>query len=483
MDWIIIFQSLYIILLVSVCLRIIYDTENSSKTLSYLMLAIFVPFLGILFYLFFGINFRKRNIFKKKLLADNVKIKELNHKIILHAQKTLEANKEEIKYGAGLVKLLVNDSHNPLTDGNQVTLLNNGEEKFPEVIESIKKAKHHIHLEYYIFENDTLGNQIKDLLIQKAKEGIEIRFIFDDFGGKNIRGKFADELRNAGIEVFAFNKIKVFLLASKMNYRNHRKILVIDGKIGFVGGINVCDKYINSMSQKNLFWRDSHLKIEGPAVLHLQHIFLSDWNFCSGQKIQLDSVYFDNQFEDSLTGSAVQIVAGGPDNARAIIMLSMLKAINLARNKLFITTPYFIPDQSIVNALKVAALSGVDVRILVPGISDSLTVNAAARSHYGELLKAGIQVFLYEKGFVHAKTMVIDDLIGVVGTANMDIRSFDINFEVNVNIFDSGIAKELTDSFMKDLEFAKKLNSGDWEKRPFYLEFPERIARLLSPVL
>jgi cardiolipin synthase len=450
--------------------------------MSYLMLTVFVPVLGILFYLFFGINYRKRDVFNKKLLLDNQKDQELKEKIHFYTKRNLEKNKAEVKHGEDLVKLLLHDSFNPLTDGNTVALLNNGEEKFPEVFEVIRNAKDHIHMEYYIYENDTLGNQIKDLLIQKSKEGVKIRLIYDDFGGKGIRGKFVKQLQDAGVEVYPFNKIKVFLLASKINYRNHRKIIVVDCKTGFIGGINVCDKYINSGEPEKLYWRDSHLKIEGPAVLHLQHIFLGDWNFCSKQNISFDSVYSNYDFTKG-EGSAIQIVSGGPDCPRSIIMLSMLKAINIAKSKLYITTPYFIPDQSIVNALKVAALIGVDVRLLVPATSDSKTVNAAAKSYYSELLKAGIKVYLYEKGFVHAKTMVIDDMIAVVGTANMDIRSFDINFEVNANIFDSRIAVELANGFLNDLQYSKELDYSSWNERPFRQVFPERIARLLSPLL
>jgi cardiolipin synthase len=473
---------IYVLILIGVTIRIIYDTENSAKTLSYLLLIFLVPVFGIIFYLFFGMNFRKRKIFGQKLLTDEKATEDLNKKIIDYTNKNLLEEKLELRRAEGLIKLLLFDSFNPLISGNHVQLLTNGEEKFPKVFEAINSAKHHIHLEYYIIEPDELGNKIKDLLIKKAKEGVEVRLIADGFGSKGIRGKYIEELKKNGVEVYFFNPIKVLFLASKINYRNHRKIIVIDSKVAFVGGVNLCHKYVNTDEKGKLYWRDSHLKISGPAVLHLQMIFIQDWNFCSGKNITLNSPYFDYDFQPS-HGTFVQIAASGPDCPRSIILLSMLKAINLAKDRLYITSPYFIPDVSIVNALKIAALSGVDVRILVPGISDSFTVNAAARSYYKELLKVGVKIYLYQKGFVHAKTMVVDEILAVVGTANMDIRSFDINFEVNANIYDSELAIQLGKEFINDLLYSKELNYEGWEKRPFTKVFPERIARLTSPLL
>lgn len=279
-----------------------------------------------------------------------------------------------------------------------------------------------------------------------------------------------------------FNKVKVLSPASKINYRNHRKIAVIDGKVGFVGGINLCDKYINTGAPGKLFWRDTHLKISGEAVAHLQHIFLSDWNFSSGQRVPMPSFHKGSVYVSEVS-TPVQIVAGGPDCPRSVIRLSMLKAINTARETVFITTPYFIPDGSIISALKLAALSGVDVRILVPDIADSFTVNAAARSYYGELLAVGVGIYVYEKGFVHAKTMVVDRKIAVVGTANMDIRSFDINFEVNANVYDANIANRLCDAFLDDTRHSRILDYVNWKDRPWTKVLPERLARLFSPLL
>lgn len=472
----------YMLLLALMSVLVVFDTDDPPKALAYLLLIFLLPVLGVLFYLFFGINLRKRDRFRWKSRHDDAIRAEANRRFAYDSVQKLLPNTAAWDQYKTLVRLLANDGSNPLFIGNQVELLINGEAKFPRMLEAIAGAKQHIHLEYYIIENDVLGNQIKDLLIAKAKAGVQVRLIYDDFGSKSIRGTFVKELRAAGAEVYPFNPIKVRLLASKINYRNHRKIVVVDGWCGFIGGINICDKYVNTEEPGRLFWRDTHLRIEGPAVRHLQGIFLQDWAYCSGRSIELEEQFYP-PYATPTGGTAVQVVAGGPDCPRSIILLSMLKAINLARHSVLITTPYFIPDTSIINALKMAALTGVEVRLLVPGISDSLTVNMATRSYFKGLLKAGVKVHLYDRGFVHAKTMVVDGSLAVVGTANMDIRSFDINFEVNANVYDETIAKALEAAFREDLTRAREVDAEAWKERSFKEVFPERLARLLSPLL
>jgi len=377
----------------------------------------------------------------------------------------------------------MNDSLSPLTGGNVVKLLINGEEKFPEVLAALLQAEHHIHLEYYIYEDDVIGNRIKDVLIQKALEGIEVRLIYDDFGSSSLRGKLLHELKEAGVEAHPFNRIRFLLLANRINYRNHRKIIIVDGKCGFVGGINISDRYINTVGEKSRqYWRDTHLRIDGPGIMYLQHIFLCDWNFCSDQKIQPEHHYFDTAPMHA-SNTSVQIAASGPDSPASTIKLSFLKAINLAQHEILLTTPYLIPGGSIMDALKISALGGVKVKILVPGISDSRLVNAAAWSNYGELLKSGVEIFTYHKGFIHAKTMVVDGYIAVVGTANMDHRSFDLNFEVNAIVYSVEFGEQLRKSFYNDLSDAVTVRYERWKSRPVYVKLAERTARLLSPLL
>ncbi len=483
MNWITLIEIIYAVIVVLVCLRIVYDTRSSSKTLAYLLLAIFVPVGGIIFYFVFGVNYRKRLIYTKKLIADEVRLKELDKRTLSSSTRILKKHAVEVGNGHSLVNLLMNESRSPLTSGNAVKLLINGEGKFPEVIEVLKNAKHHIHLEYYIYEEDQIGSRIKEVLIQKALEGIQVRMIYDGFGSSSISGELIDELRLAGAEISPFHRIRLLLFANRINYRNHRKIIIVDGQTGFLGGINISDRYINTgKDESTVYWRDTHLRLEGPGIMFLQHLFLCDWNFCSGQKIQPEPAYFSAVPVPS-ANTILQIAASGPDSPVSTIKLSFLKAINIAKTEILLTTPYLIPGGSIMDALKVAALGGVRVRILVPGISDSRLVNAAAWSNYGELLKASVEIYLYQKGFIHAKTMVIDDAISVVGTANMDHRSFDLNFEVNAIIYAADFAEQLRKSFLADLRNARRLTYNDWKSQPLHRQMFERIARLLSPLL
>jgi len=310
-----------------------------------------------------------------------------------------------------------------------------------------------------------------------------VRFIYDDFGSRQIRKKLVKELKEGGVEAYPFNRVRLLLFANRINYRNHRKIIVIDGKTGFTGGINISDRYINDGKIKNkVYWRDTHLRIDGPGIVILQHVFLCDWNFCSGQKVEAERKYFNTTpMPDS--DVRIQIAASGPDSPNSTIMLSLLKAITMAKKEVLITTPYFIPGGSILDGLTMAALSGVSVKILVPGITDSVIVNKAARSYYGELMNAGVEIYIYRKGFIHAKTMVIDNFVSIIGTTNLNHRSFNLDFEVNANIYDTAFSENLSKVFYADLRDAEKINIERWKSRPAYLKLVERLARLLSPVM
>jgi cardiolipin synthase len=284
----------------------------------------------------------------------------------------------------------------------------------------------------------------------------------------------------AGVEAYPFYKIWFIALSNRTNYRNHRKIIVIDGHTAFVGGINVSDRYINN-DPKKLYWRDTHIMIKGPGIFYLQYLFICDWNFCAEQKLLVDPGYFNS--EKTGGDAIVQIAASGPDSDNPTIMYSLLETIGQAKEELLITSPYFIPGEPILDALCVAALGGVKVKLLVPDKSDSRLVNAAARSYYGELLEAGVEVYLYQKGFVHSKTLVSDGQLAIVGTANMDHRSFELNFEVNCMIYDDKIAAQLRRVFADDIKDAKQINAKSWAKRTLFKQLPEKLCRLLSPLL
>jgi cardiolipin synthase len=481
MKWSYIVLIAYILIVFFVCLRVIYDTRSATKTMAYLMLCIFVPVGGVIFYILFGINYWRRKMYDKKCGENKIMLEKLKREMAVFAAESIAASDMAADDNRELAMMLVNELHSPLTRRNKVKLLINGEEKFPEVLQAISDAKHHIHIEYYIFEQDEIGLQIEDLLILKATEGVQVRFIYDDFGSPSIKKKIEKRMRDAGVEIYPFSKILFYILANRINYRNHRKIIVIDGQTAFTGGINVSDKYINNKPGK-LFWRDTHLRIDGPGVFYLQYLFLCDWNFCCGKNLQPDQLHFvsDKVHNDD---SFVQVASSGPDSLQPSILFSLLQAVYLAKKEILITTPYFIPGDSLLEALRIAALSGLSVKLLVPGISDSKLVNAASKSYYEELLCAGVEVYLYQKGFVHAKTLVADGRLSVVGTANMDYRSFELNFEVNVLLYDEVIAEKLRAVFFNDLEDAQKIDADSWCRRPAYKQLPEKLARLFSNVL
>ncbi|SFH13945.1 cardiolipin synthase [Pontibacter chinhatensis] len=482
-DWLLIGETLYLAIIILVCLRIIYDTRSSIKTLAYLLLVIFVPIGGILFYFSFGINYRKRSLYSKKLLQNVELMGEIEEKIISYSRQNFKESPAEVQQYRPLALLLLKDNLSPLTAGNKVKLLLNGEQKFAEVFEALEQARHHIHLEYYIINNDLIGNKLKELLIRKAREGVIVRLIYDDFGSRPIRRKFRRELQDAGVEVYPFHKVRILLLANRLNYRNHRKIIVVDGVTAFVGGINISDSYINYPNQKEkTYWRDTHLRIDGPGAFYLQYLFFTDWNFSSQRHLEPEKEYF-LPTENIQGNTVVQIASSGPDSSKPTIMFSILQAIALAKEEILLTTPYFIPGESILDAMTIAAMGGVTVKLLVPENSDSFIVDTAARSYFESLLDVGVQIYQYRKGFIHAKTLVVDGNLSMVGTANMDYRSFDLNFEVNAVVYDAAFAGELRRAFFQDLTHATKLDAAAWKARPVYIHLFEKVFKLISPLL
>src|SRR3989337_4035001 len=477
LSWII--GIIYVAILTLICLRIIYETRSTNKTLAYLLFCIFIPLIGMAFYLVFGINDWRKKLYEKKQSQDERILDQLKKDISLYTEESLKQPDGTASDNNELAAMLIKDLHSPLTHKNSVKLLVNGEQKFPELMKALGDAKHHIHMEYYIYEQDEIGTAIIELLIQKAREGVEVRFIYDDFGSPSIKKKIEKRMREAGIQVHPFHKVHFYLLANRINYRNHRKIIVVDGQTAFVGGINVSDKYINNKNGQ-LYWRDSHLRIDGPGVYYLQYLFITDWNFCCPQSLKPEQLHFVPN-KVSKEDIYVQMVASGPDSLQPSVLFSILQAIYLAKEEILITTPYFVPGDSIIEALRIAALSGISVKLLVPGISDSRIMNAASKSNYNDLLQAGVEIYLYQKGFVHAKTLVTDGKLSIIGTANMDYRSFELNFEVNAIVYDRLFAEQMRNVFFDDLKDSEKIDPEQWYQRPAYEQFPEKIARLSSP--
>lgn len=473
---------MYYVVVLLVSVKIILDTDTQSKALGYLFLVGVFPVVGIIVYFAIGVNYRKKKLYRKKLDVTSDVFRQMALQVAQYSQETLESSRGDIAEFYPLAMTLEKENMIP-TRNNNVRLLVNGENKFPVVLEDLKKARNHIHIQYYIYENDVIGNEIVDILIAKVKEGVAVRFMYDDYGSWQLGRKFIKHLDDNGVETAAFYKIIHPLFANRINYRNHRKIIVVDGIVSYIGGINVSDRYINNDPDR-MFWRDTHLRINGLASFNLQRIFLADWNFCAQQNIGYNTDLFPvSRVGEHFGNTLVQISSSGPDYEYPSIMYSMIQAILLAKKEVFITTPYFIPEKSFLDALKIARLSGVDVRLLVPGVSDSKIVNMVSNSQYQELLQRGIRIYKYQKGFVHAKSMVCDGQTSIVGTANLDQRSFDLNFEVNAVIYDGSMAGELREVFFRDLEDAVELDLAAWENRPGGTLFMERVFRLFSPLM
>lgn len=474
--------AIYLILLLYTVFRIILDTHSTSKTLAYLLLVLLFPLLGVLIYYAFGINYR--HVKHNKKTANFQQDFDLLYKKEEYDEtdKLIEKHKGELKQFDSLIKF----QHNILGEilhKASFKLLINGEEKFPELLRTLEKAHSFIHMEYYAWENDIRGNQIKDVLIRKVKEGVTVRVLYDDYASRKIKHTIVKELRAAGVEIYPKIKIKFIFFANRINHRDHRKIVIVDGVFGFLGGINISDRYDNTIDT-GLYWRDTHVKFSGPLVANLQRHFIVSWNAAQSNSLKYNKELFPSiQIPKSNILSIGQVMAGGPVYSMSTIMLSYFKAFSLARKKLYITNPYFIPNNSILNVLKQAAITGVDVRLLMPDKSDSAVVGAASRFYFEELLRSGVKIYLYEKGFIHAKTAVIDSFVSIVGTANMDIRSFDLNFEIMPIIYDSEFSVQLEKVFYNDLEQSRQITIEAWNKNGLHKRLKFAVARLISYLL
>lgn len=483
MSWLIIIEALYIIFLILFIVKILFDIDSGPKASAYILLVILLPVIGMVIYIFFGHNHHKKKLYSKRIGFEETKREFILKDLYRFNELNRSLFEEEFPNYTAMSDMVFKDVLSPVTLRNEVILLTNGEEKFPELIADIEKARHHIHFEYYIYEDDEIGNHIADLLIKKASEGVEVRFIYDDFGSRKIRKHLVEKLRKNGVKALPFLKINFVQLANRVNYRNHRKIVVIDGKIGYVGGINISDRYDNSFSGNKTFWRDTHMKVVGEAAWFLQRVFIADWNFSSVDKLEVNRSYFQEfAFDESVKREWVQIISDGPDTPNQSILFTYLQAILQAKEEVLLATPYFIPGREMIEVIKMAALKGVVIKLIVPMVSDSYIVNKASRSNYESLLESGVEIWLYRKGFIHAKTMVCDGELSVVGTANLDHRSFDLNFEVNAIIYGSQTGSRLRNEFMKDLRDSEQLLLEDWVKRPFLNKLTERVVRLIAPL-
>lgn len=466
------FQILYFVTSIAGVILVIAGNRNPVKTLAWILLFFVLPFLGIVFYIFFGQDYTRQ-----KLISRKKRRKVITRLSYPEGRRSINNLPEEYQ---NLARLLNHRNQFPVFTHNEVEILSQGKEKFERLITDIEHARHYIHMQYYIIESDEIGNRVKDKLIEKAAQGLEVRVIFDDVGCWQVPIAFFEEMRKAGIKTATFLEVRFHRLTSKINFRNHRKIVVIDGKIGYTGGMNVADRYWKGLEWG--VWKDLHLRIEGNGVEALESAFLIDWYFITKELLPLKS--FLHEGKSSLRGNInLQVVTGGPFGEWREILQAYLKIILSAKEYVYLQTPYFLPGESLLTAMQTAALSGVDVKLMLPERSDSHIVHLATRSYLKSILNAGVKVYLYQPGFLHSKMIVADDSVATVGSTNLDFRSFEHNFEINTFIYDKGMSLKLKEVFLDDMQQCRKISLNQWSKRPLTEKFIESTIRLFSPLL
>lgn len=454
-------------------ITVLMDNRQPAKALAWLMVLAFVPVIGIALYIFFGQNIRKDRRIDRKSLEDLQRRSMLsfvgNDEIM-----TVEQHKELISLFSHQVWAL------PFKN-NKVEIFTSGREFFPFFFDIIRQAKHHIHLLTYIIEDDELGNKLSDILIEKANNGVEVRLVYDDVGCWKVNSSFFKKMTDAGVEVYPFMPVHFPMLTSKVNYRNHRKICVIDGQHAFIGGMNIAQRYITGT--KRFAWRDTHLYVQGNVVYGIQSLFLSDWYFVS-RELVASKEYFPKNTSNIDNACLAQVVTSSPTSTWPDIMQGYVKIILNAKQYVYIETPYFMPTEPVSFALRTAALSGVDVRLMIPYHSDARFPEWASRSFVLQALDAGVKIYVYRKAFNHSKILISDDTICSCGSTNVDFRSFENNFEANLFFYNNDVALKMKEVFLEDIKHCILYNDiRQVNNRPFFHRLWESVVRLLAPLL
>ena len=477
-----ILDNLVFINIILSILIIFFQRRNPTAVWTWLLVLYFIPIVGFLLYLVVGQDYRKSRMFKMKEIEDEIKYAVRRQEESIYRRK-LRLKTPEMERFQSLILYNLNTAEAVLTDNNDIRIFTDGREKFDALMEEMKGAKNYIHLQYYIIRDDELWKEIEEILLKKAAEGVEVRVLFDSMGCRKMREKSWKRLEKGGVEVAEFFPAFLGQFQFRVNYRNHRKIAVIDGRVCFVGGFNIGREYIGLDTKKFGYWRDTHLCIEGSAVTSLAVRFVLDWNYAAKENLFLEDRLFEIPEYERDGRSLVQIVSSGPDSKYDSVRDNYLKMIQMAEHHIYLQTPYFIPDQAILDSLKIAAKSGVDVRIMIPCKPDHPFVYWATYSYLGEMAAAGAKCYTYQNGFLHAKTLTIDGLVSCVGTANMDIRSFQLNFEVNATIYSERTSQKLRDAFENDMLHCQEVTEESYRQRGLSIRIREQISRLFSPLL
>lgn len=464
---------IYAVIVIGTIITVVMDNRQPVKTLLWIFVLLFMPVIGIILYFFFGMNTRKEKMISQRSI-DRLTKRSMMEYI---EQKDLHvADSHKV-----LVRLFSEQNWAFPYKDNEVDIFTDGYAFFPELLAEIAKAKDHIHLDTYIFEDDPLGRLVADALIAKAKEGVEVRVIYDDVGCWKVKNSFFERMREAGIDVHAFMPVRFPMFTRKVNYRNHRKICIIDGLVGFIGGMNIAMRYVKGTAKQP--WRDTHLRIRGASVYGLQRAFLIDWYFVDRTLITKHKYY--PPYDANISNNCVaQVVTSSPISEWPDIMQGYVRILLEAKRYVYIETPYFLPTEPVLFAMRTAALAGVDVRLMIPFHSDAKITEWATRSYFVETIKAGVKIYLYKAAFNHSKLLISDDSLSTCGSTNVDFRSFENNFESNIFFYHQGIALRLKKVFLDDQSHCILLNStANLEHRHFLKRFTESVIRLISPML
>ena len=464
------FRLVYLAVILFTIVIVLLDNRNPVKTMAWILVLVFLPVVGLAFYFFFGRNTRKERLISKKGFSRLSKRPMAEYQ----AQEALG----DFTGRNQLIPFFHRVSNALPFEGNDVQVFTDGYSMYQELFRRIAKAKHHIHLEFYIFENDAVGRLLRDLLIDKAREGVSVRLLYDDVGCWDVNPMFYDEMLCEGIEVRSFLKVRFPQFTSKVNYRNHRKLAIIDGKVGFIGGMNIALRYLKGVPWG--VWRDTHICLKGKAVYGIQTAFLTDW-FAVDRTLLTSAQYFPKM--DTVGTSVAQIVTSDPVGEWHDIMLGLVKAISCAQRYIYVETPYFLPTEQVMAAFQTAALSGVDVRLMIPKKADAFITHKGTMSYLDELMKSGVKVYFYRAGFLHSKLWLADDEWASVGSTNLDFRSFEHNFEANAFFYDEKTVCTMKEIFLEDMKKCMTLSQKIWDKRSFKNKIVESVVRLLAPLL
>ncbi len=465
----------YLLNVVIIIAIVCFKKKNPISTMAWIMCLIMIPAVGGVLYLIFGVGLKSyaQHKYRKK--------SELNENHILDEQKELARSQqnENLPYSE-VIKYFLNNNC-VYCESNNVKIFTDARKKYDALFEDIKNAKESINIIYFIIRNDVIGNELIDLLTQKAREGVKVRLMYDGFGSILTPRRLFDRLRSEKeSEVEEFFPVRI-LSMPKINHRNHRKIVVVDDKVAYLGGMNIGDEYMSRNPKRNLPWRDTHIRIMGDAVEYVQRCFAQDWEFSTGKKINVTS-HGPAILEDQSEKVGMQIVASGPDTENEEIKCGMIRMIYSAKNYVYIQTPYFVPDEAFMTAVQTAARSGVDVRVMIPGMPDKKYVYHTTMSYMGELLDAGVKILLYP-GFIHSKTMTVDGRVCTIGSTNIDIRSFRLLFELNAFMYSPEKAEECLSIFVEDESICRELTAGEYKKRGIFKMIVEGFFRLFSPIM